>query len=163
MQTAFGRFFSVSQLSTENAGRFSNLGSRLLDLNLTGFGGLCDASFWCWRAWPWSKCACSRGRHLRVIRRCLGETSVPIRPCDFMPRRARHFRVPTDGRPTPLAINASSIVEACRRKKRRKCVSTLSKDRLKGLSVERLMRFLTSLNHDVAIVIREPAAQDASS
>ena len=39
----------------------------------------------------------------------------------------------------------------------------LSKDRLKGLSVERLMRFLTSLNHDVAIVIREPAAQDASS
>jgi predicted XRE-type DNA-binding protein len=31
-------------------------------------------------------------------------------------------------------------------------VSALSKDRLEGLSVERLMRFLTSLNQDVEIV-----------
>jgi predicted XRE-type DNA-binding protein len=33
-------------------------------------------------------------------------------------------------------------------------VSALSKYRLEGLSVERLMRFLTSLNQDVEIVIR---------
>jgi predicted XRE-type DNA-binding protein len=33
-------------------------------------------------------------------------------------------------------------------------VSALSKYRLEGFSVERLIRFLTSLNHDVEIVIR---------
>jgi predicted XRE-type DNA-binding protein len=33
-------------------------------------------------------------------------------------------------------------------------VSTLSKYRLEGFSVERLMRFLTSLNQDVEIIIR---------
>ena len=33
-------------------------------------------------------------------------------------------------------------------------VSTLSKYRLEGFSVERLMRFLTSLNKDVEIIIR---------
>jgi predicted XRE-type DNA-binding protein len=34
-------------------------------------------------------------------------------------------------------------------------VSALSKYRLEGFSVERLMRFLTSLNQDVEIVIRD--------
>ena len=34
-------------------------------------------------------------------------------------------------------------------------VSALSKYRLQGFSVERLMRFLTSLNQDVEIVIRD--------
>ncbi len=34
-------------------------------------------------------------------------------------------------------------------------VSSLSKYRLEGFSVERLMRFLTSLNQDVEIIIRD--------
>ena len=34
-------------------------------------------------------------------------------------------------------------------------VSALSKYRLEGFSVERLMRFLTSLNQDVEIIIRD--------
>jgi len=34
-------------------------------------------------------------------------------------------------------------------------VSALSKYRLEGFSVERLMRFLTSLNKDVEIIVRD--------